>query len=77
MKESDKYKTPFIYNGINYYIDSRYPSPYGYKYDIWYDGTKNNALSARVTVNKIYCKLQTFIDRQKKITNVLNRINNV
>jgi maltose-binding protein MalE len=62
----------FEYDGIYYYIDKRYESPFGFEYDFWYYN-ETDKVQARLT-NELAIKLTNYINRKKKLYKILGKI---
>jgi hypothetical protein len=66
------YLVHFEFDGVYYYIDKRYKSPFGFEYDFWYyNGT--DKVQARLT-NELAIKLTNYINRKKKLYKILGKI---
>lgn len=66
-------KDIFTFDGREYYVDKRYTSPYGYKYDFWnYSGLGN--IMGRIDDNELVERLTTHYERNKKLYKILGNI---
>jgi len=64
------YKTSYIHNGIEFYIDHRWVSPYGYKYDWWWE----NLIVGRVTDKKMVDILTINYERRLKLKKICGKL---
>jgi hypothetical protein len=63
----------FKFEGKYYYVDIRYPSPFGYEYDIWsYYG--EDKIQHRIDDGELVYKICVFLNRKKKIKGILGKI---